>query len=87
MDQGAPEEAAAEEASAIATPTTNGVQNVSDITNGVNEGYESRPLGKVNGVAPGPPASTAVRSDAVACLGGYRDMTATKYSRVCKWKT
>ena len=50
-DSGALEEAAAEDASAIAVPTTNGVQNVSDITNGVNEGYESRPLGKVNGVA------------------------------------
>ena len=75
--KGALEEAAAENASAIAAPTTNGVQNVNDITNGVNGSYESRPLGKVNGVAPGSPASTAVRSDVAACLGRYRDMTAT----------
>jgi len=59
--KGALEEAAAEDASAIAEPTTNGVLNVNGITNGVNGGYELRPLGKVNGVAPASPASTAVR--------------------------
>jgi 26S proteasome non-ATPase regulatory subunit 9 len=59
--KGALEEAATEDASAIATPTTNGVCNVNGITNGVNVDYESRPIGKVNGVAPGSPASTAVR--------------------------
>ena len=41
--------AAAEDASAIAAPKTNGIQNVNDVTIGVNEGYASRPLGKVNG--------------------------------------
>lgn len=61
------EEAAAEDASAIAAPTRNGVLNVNGITNGVNGGYELRPLGKVNGVAPGSPASAAVRPDAVTC--------------------
>ncbi len=54
------EEAAAGDASAIAAPTTNGVLNINGITNGVNGGYELRPLGKVNGVAPASPASTAV---------------------------
>ena len=81
------EEVAAEDVSDIAASTTNGVQDVNYITNGVNGDYESRPLGKVNGVAPGSPASTAVRSDVIACLGWYHDMKATEYSRACKGKS
>ena len=67
--KGALEEAAAEDASAAATPTTNGVSNVNSITTGVNGVYESRPFGKVNGLAPGSPASTAVCPD-VATFSG-----------------
>ena len=69
--KGALEEAAAEDASAIAVPTTNGVHNVNSITNGANGDYASRPFGKVDGVAPGSPASTAVRSDMVTCSEEY----------------
>ena len=71
------EEAAAEDASATPAPTTNGVRDVNDITNGVDGTYESRPLGKVNGVAPGSPASAAVGSAAVT---GDTMMTATESS-------
>ena len=86
--KGALEEAAAEDASAIAAPTTNDIRNVNGITNGVNGDHEPRPFGKVNGVAPGSPASTAVRSGVVTCSGRYRDIAATKSSpRVCKGKT
>jgi 26S proteasome non-ATPase regulatory subunit 9 len=80
--KGALEEAAAEDASAIAAPTTNDTRNVNGITNGVNAYSEPRPFGKVNGVAPNSPASTAVRSDVVTCSGGYRDMTATNHSPI-----
>ena len=63
--KGALEEAAAEDASAAAAPTTKDVHNINGVTNGVNGVYESRPFGKVNGVAPGSPASTAVSSDMI----------------------
>jgi 26S proteasome non-ATPase regulatory subunit 9 len=58
------EEAAAEDASAA--PATNGIREANVTTNGVNGVYESRPFGKVNGVAPGSPGSTAVRFDVVS---------------------
>jgi len=85
--KGALEDAAAEDASAIAAPTTNDIRNVSGITNGVN-GYETRPFGKVTGVAPSSPASTAVRSHVPTYSRRYRDIAATKHSpRACKGKT
>ena len=68
------EEAAAEDASAGAAPMINGVRNINGITNGINGVYESRPFGKVNGVAPGSPASDAVCSDVVTSSEGYSDI-------------
>lgn len=69
--KGALEEAAAEDTSSTAAPTTNGVRDVNGITNGVSGEYESRPFGKVNGVAPASPASAAVRLAAVTGRNRY----------------